>query len=84
MCLSSLLSDMIIHIHYAELAKEFLTIVEKSPTRLKKRIQENFKMAVEVNIKLLIYTFYHDLLERLELYSKMSLRTPLSRHFKLF
>ena len=30
-----------------ELAKEFLTIVDKSPSRLKKRIQENFRMAVE-------------------------------------
>ena len=34
-----------------ELAKEFLTIVDKSPSRLKKRIQENFRMAVEVRIK---------------------------------
>jgi cyclin T len=29
------------------LATEFLTIVEKSPSRLKKRIQENIRMAVE-------------------------------------
>ena len=31
-----------------ELAKEFLTIVDKSPSRLRKRIHDNIRMAVEV------------------------------------
>ena len=35
----------------AELATEFLTIVDKSPSRLKKRIQDNIRMAVEVRGK---------------------------------